>query len=383
MKHQPGHHVRLAGTGSFLPGDPIPMNDIEKVLGDFEDVDDDFKKWYKRTRKVMRGLLGVDYYYFAIDPETGETTETPSSMAAKAAENALEMAGIKANDVDLLLYGGASQDLWACPPTTSFIQEKLGIEHCAEMSIHSNCTSTYKAIQIATDQIAYGRYKTALVTTANQTSHYYRASSFNQKKMTRHQAMMRWFLCDGGGAMVLTRDDGSSPGLEVYDTMVESVGIAHEPHMYTRFGSCQTPKEAWDEGLHHLTQNFNQVSTIGPDFFLDGVQRFAEQVGLNPDDPENINMIKYFLANVPADHLLDVAMEEAKERISVGMRALQKVYYSTVANRGYTGPAAIAITLDELMRKKRGDLSDGDFLVSFVTESSKWMNAGFVMRYRA
>ena len=51
------------------------------------------------------------------------------------------------------------------------------------------------------------------------------------------------------------------------------------------------------------------------------------------------------------------------------------------AKRGYTGPAAIAITLDELLRA--GSLSDGKFVLSFVTESSKWMNAGFLLRYRA
>jgi 3-oxoacyl-[acyl-carrier-protein] synthase III len=373
--------VRIAGTGSYLPGKPVPFDDIEKVLGEFDQIPPDFKKWIDRSRKMMKQLLGMEYYYYAVDPETGERTETPSTLAAKAAQRALEAAAVKPEEVDLLLYAGAAQDRWVCPPTSTFVQQHLGIERCAEMSIHSNCTSTYKALQIATDAIAYGRYRTVLLTCANQTSNLFHAKTINQAQLTRHQAMMRWFLCDGGGAMVLTRDDGASPGLRVYNTFLESVGTHHEPHMFTQVGATTNMSEAYAKGLHHLNQNFQQVSTIGPSFFLDGMKRFAATLGLDPEDGSNFENVAYFLANVPADHLVDLGMDEAKARWGLGLQRLKSVLYSTVANRGYTGPAAIAITLDELARK--GTLADGQYLVSFVTESSKWMNAGFVMRYHA
>jgi len=382
MKLQPGYPVVVTGTGSFLPGDPIPADKILEVLGDFDQVDDDFKKWHKRSRKMMRELLGMEYYYYALDPATGKATETPSSMAAKAARKALEAAQLEPNDIDLVLFAGASFDRIACPPTSAFVQEHLGIKRCAEMSIHSNCTSTYKAMQIAADGIAIGRYKNVLLTTTNQISRMFHISSYNQAKVTRHQAMIRWFLCDGSGAMVIRRDDGTMPGLKLQHTFLESVGLAHEPHMYTRYGAPHSVYEAAEEGLMHLTQNFQQVSQIGPKFFFDGVVRFCEQIGFDTNDMDKIfNMMKYFLANVPADHLVDVGMDEVKQRWGWQMAQLKRVLYSTVQERGYTGPAAIAITLDELIRKNL--LANDDVVASFVTESSKWMNAGFLMQYRA
>lgn len=379
IKHQqPGHVVRIAGTGSYLPGEPVPFDKIETVLGELDQVDDDMKKYITRSRKMMKQLLGMDYYYYALD-ENGEPNELPSTMAAKAAKSAMEAAGVEPDEVDLLIYAGAAQDRWVCPPTSAFLQQHLGIKRTAEMSIHSNCTSTYKALQVATDGIAFGRYKCAVVATSNMMSNLFNAKTMNQAKLTKHQAMMRWFLCDGSGAFVLRRsDDVGNKGLRVIDTMIESVGIAEEPHMYTNVGAATRIKDAYANGWHHLTQNFNQVSNIGPQFFMDGLKRFAAQIGVDPEDKESVMSIKYFLANVPTDHLVDIGLDVAKAQWGVALEHLQRVLYSTVSNRGYTGPAAIAITLDELVRKV--GLNDGDIIASFVTESSKWMNAGFILQ---
>ena len=195
--------VRLAGSGGFLPGEAVPFHDIEQVLGELEDVSPDFKKWYKRTRNLMYQILGMERYYYAIDRETGKCNDTCAGMADKDAKQAIKAAGLEPNDIDLLIYGSSSMDRFICPPTSAFVQQELGIEYCAEMSIHSNCTSSYKALQVAHDLIANGRYKNSLVCSSNLVSSALKASFYNQDKLGKNQAILRWFLSDGAGAVVL------------------------------------------------------------------------------------------------------------------------------------------------------------------------------------
>lgn len=380
MNQQPGYRVMVVGTGSYLPGNPIPYDDVDRVLGELNEVDDDFKRWYKRSKRTMKQLLGMESYYFAIDPQTGEFTETPSTMAAKAAERALENAGLTGKDVDLLIYAGCSQDAFICPPTSTFVQQHLGIERCAELSIHANCTSTYKAIQVAADQIALGRYKTALITTANMVSGHALARTLNQKTLTRHQALLRFFLCDGGGALVLTRDEGQAAGFEIVNTMIESVGAREAPQMFSRYGSASVASEAIANGDHHVTQNLQVVSSQAGEIFLNGFDRFVKQLDFHPASPQFLNGVTHFLANVPTDHLVESSMESYALRYGVTLQEAKARYFSTVARRGYTGPVALAISLDELHRQKK--LQHGRYLISFVTESSKWLNAGLLLRSR-
>jgi 3-oxoacyl-[acyl-carrier-protein] synthase III len=56
-------------------------------------------------------------------------------------------------------------------------------------------------------------------------------------------------------------------------------------------------------------------------------------------------------------------------------------FYTKLATRGYPGAPAIVIALDEYIHS--ADLTPGDQLVSFVTESSKWMHAGFILEYES
>ena len=103
-----------------------------------------------RMRPIMKEMLGIENSHYALDPETREFTETNISMAVKSSNKALEMAGMDASEIDLIVYAGIFYD-YMCPPSSVLVQEELGIPYCAEMSIHSNCTSIYKALQVASD----------------------------------------------------------------------------------------------------------------------------------------------------------------------------------------------------------------------------------------
>jgi len=358
--------VYIAGIGSFSPGDPIPFDQIEDVLGEITDAPKRVLKRINRMRPIMKEMLGIENSYYAIDPKTRERTETNISMAVKSSKKALEMAQMDAPDIDLIVYAGIFYD-YMCPPSSVFVQEELNIPYCAEISIHSNCTSIYKALQVASDMIANGRYNNALVVAAQMSSPFLRSEYFNQKVMNEEQAVLRWFLSDGAGALVLTSDRPEKLPLKVIDTYLESVGTGFDPAMKMLIGAEKSDlSEIYDNGWHHLIQDIKVVAKLAPDFFEKGIKTMIKKTGLD------VSTVKCFFANIPTKHLMDLTIESLRKDWHADLP-----FYTKLSSRGYQGVPAILIALDDYLNETV--LVPGDRLVSFVTESSKWMHAGFIL----
>ena len=116
------------------------------------------------------------------------------------------MAGVAPSEIDLIVYGGITFEMFCPSHLRAHSGSTSDSEPPAEYSIHSNCTSTYKALQLATDQLAMGRYNTALIASAQLSSPFLRAEFYNQEIIEKSQILLRWFLSDGAGALVLTTD---------------------------------------------------------------------------------------------------------------------------------------------------------------------------------
>src|SRR5690606_8451585 len=172
---------------------------------------------------------------------------------------ALEMAGMEPQQLEMVLISCPSYDQ-STPPTSALLQERLGIQNCAEFEIHSNCSGVGKSTQIAFDAIRSGRYKTALICYSQLSSIYLRSCYFNQAKMDKVHAALRWILADGAGALVLTAAEPGAKGHEIIGTFVESVG-AGKPAGMTAGGAAadlmdvtrQIP-QMYENGTHHLWQ---------------------------------------------------------------------------------------------------------------------------------
>ena len=139
--------VYIIGSGAYLPGEPIPFEALDDLLGPLSDAPARIQRWMKNTKQVMGQLLDIKHLHYAIDPETREFTDDNVTMSVKAARQALEAAEMRPEEVDLICYGSAHQD--QMPTASVMIQEALGIGRCAEFSIHANCTSAYKALYLA------------------------------------------------------------------------------------------------------------------------------------------------------------------------------------------------------------------------------------------
>jgi len=292
------------------------------------------------------------------------------TMSVKAAQRALDMAGLKPTEVDLLVYGGNIME-YMCPPTTTLIQEALKIPACAEYAIHSNCTSIYKALQLATDQIQIGRYKHALIMSSTLASPFLRAEHFNTKVLAKPQILLRWFLCDGAGALVLTSDPHvGQKRLRVLGTYIESIGLGLGPDMLCLFGGHRVNlPEAYENGWHHLTQNFDKVATLSVELGKKAGDRMMDRLGME------WQQVKHGFMNLPTRHIHDqVVSDMRRDKKMPGLE-----FYSKLADRGYPGACAIIHALDGFLKETTPD--KGDILASVVAESSKWMYGGFALEY--
>ncbi|MBK8807635.1 MAG: 3-oxoacyl-ACP synthase III family protein [Bacteroidales bacterium] len=365
--------VKIIGSGSYLPGKAVTIQEVDYYLGELTNAPQKTLKWMARMKEIMNELLEVSYYHYAIDPETRTFTDDNISMAVKAAQKAISMSAIKPTDIDFIAYGSAHQD--QMPTASVRIQEALGIEHCAEISIHANCTSAYKAFLVAYDFIRLGRAKTALVVSANISSSELVAEYYNQPLVKKEELFLRYFLCDGAGALILqAQDDYKSGGLFVNCAHTESVGGLKPPAMLNkRPAYWMNPQKEFELGYHHLAQMFNEnlrEHFHEPDgtVFYKGLKRMIDTYSINTQK------IKYFQVNFPSKHISELVIEEC-EKLNIPKDSL----YTKIASMGYAGPPMVFICLDKILREEK--LNKHDLVLSFVTEVSKFMQAGFCLEY--
>jgi 3-oxoacyl-[acyl-carrier-protein] synthase III len=80
------HQVRVTGSGSYLPGSPLSIDEVDLALGELEDAPKRIQDWLKRMKLLMKEMLAVERYHYAIDPVSREFTEDNITMSVKAAE---------------------------------------------------------------------------------------------------------------------------------------------------------------------------------------------------------------------------------------------------------------------------------------------------------
>ena len=370
------YRVAVTGTGSFLPNSPVPNDRIDDILGPLADAPPRVRSFIETVGRRMLESAGIQTRHFAVNPETHELTHTVASLAEPAARNALQAAGKSPADVDLLLLSSPSYDQ-TTPPTSTILQERLGIERCAEVEIHSNCAGVGKSVQIAFDALRLGRYRTALVVYPQLSSVYLRGCYYNQPQMSKTQAMLRYILADGAGALFLEARNASDPNsqAEMLGAFVESVGGSRQPGMTAGGGvvdaaTGDSPARAvWERGSHHLDQDFAAVNRDAGPFLLNGVVRMVESLDIDP------RTIQHYIWSTPTLQLYNDNVDSFCDKLG----ATREQMKFRAAKTGYCGGASLLIHFDEMVRG--GELRPGQRVLLHSVESSKWMSAGFIVQW--
>ena len=135
-------YSKIAGTGSYLPKKILTNKDLEKMV-------DTTDEWiFTRTGIRERHIAAKD--------------EFTSDLAFKAAENAINSAGINASDIDLIVVATSTPDK-IFPSVATMVQRKLGIAGCPAFDVQAVCSGFVYALATADNFIRAGASKCVLV----------------------------------------------------------------------------------------------------------------------------------------------------------------------------------------------------------------------------
>jgi len=315
---QPGRAVSIVGTGSYVPERILTNADLEKMV---ETSDD----WITSRTGIKARRIAAP----------GEHT---SHMAAKAAERAMEQAGVTAAEIDLIIVATVTPDTFF-PSTACHVQRVLGAEGAACFDISAACSGFLYGIEIAQQFISNHTYNTVLVIGSDKLSSIVNWSDRNTCVL----------FGDGAGAAVLRNRAGSHGVITTFMGSDGNYGdILHMPG-----GGCAVPvtKENIDQRLNTLHMNGRETFKQAVTSMLSAAHKSLEQSGLTTEDLTCI---------IPHQANLRI-IEALAERLDVPMEKFQV----NLDRYGNTSAAAVAIALDEANRTGRFKIGDYILMVVF------------------
>jgi 3-oxoacyl-[acyl-carrier-protein] synthase-3 len=301
-------YSRIAGTGSYLPERVVTNEDLENMM----DTSDD---WIRERTGIKRRHLAAE----------GETT---SDLALAAAAQALDMAGISAEDIDLIVVGTATPDK-LFPATACIIQRRMGIRGCGAFDIQAACSGFVYGLDMADRYIRTGAAQNALVIGAETLS---RITNWND----RTTAVL---FGDGAGAVVLQACD--EPG--IISTHIHADGqyedLLQVPQGVSNGYDAVRAEEAY------IQMNGNAVFRRAV-ATLDSIAR--ETLDRNGIDKHDLDWFVPHQANLRIISAAAKKLDMPMERVIV-----------TVDEHANTSAASIPLALDAAVRDgriKRGEL---------------------------
>lgn len=298
-------YSRIIGTGSYLPKKIVTNKDLEK----FVDTNDE---WIvSRSGIKQRHMAGDD--------------EVTSDLAQKAAQEAIEQAGLNNSEIDLIIVATTTPDM-VFPSTACIVQSKLKIPSCPAFDVQAVCSGFVYALNIADLFIKSGQAKNVLIVGAEI---YSRILDWTDRTTCV-------LFGDGAGAVVLSRSD--SPG--ILKTSIHADGALHK-HLCV---------PGWVRGGEVVGSPMVQMD--GGIVFKFAVKVFEETaLELLNDSGKTVEDLDWFIPHQANIRI----MESTAKKLKLPLEKL----IATVGHHGNTSAASIPLAFDEAVRDgrlKKGDL---------------------------
>lgn len=360
----------ITATGSFLPGEPIPNDEMEEYIGKAGRATTDLKA-------VTLANCGIKTRHYAIDKKQ-QTVISNSAMAAAAVRNAAQRAGLGSDDVELLCVATSLPDLLT-PGQASMVHGELGYGPLEISTAHGVCSSGMMALKHAYLQVAIGEKRNAVSVASEAASRLLKSSRYvdmgpdaEDGSLPLEAAFLRYMLSDGAGAVVIEdRPAASGISLRIDWISLRSYANTEDACMFlgSNDRSCSktwmdypTTAAAAADGAVVLRQDLSVLSHL----VSVGVDEFERLVEIGKFDPAALTWIP---AHYSSERMKTMVFEQFSRR---GIGAVgPEICYSNLTTVGNIGSAAIYVILDDMMQQ--GLIKEGDTLLCMVPESGRFV----------
>lgn len=323
-------NVRIIGTGSYTPSKIVTNEYLSEILS--------------TTPQWIEDNLGIK------ERRIAREDEFTSDLASQAAINAIENAGLKKEDIDLIIVATATPDRLA-PSTAAIVQDKIGAYNAVAFDISAVCSGFLYAMSVASQFIASGVYDNVLVIGADTFS--------KITDWTRRDAV---FFGDGAGAAVLSHAD-ESEGFLAFRLYTNGRG---KWNFTIPAGGSEMPanEKTVNEKLHYFQMNGRAVYETATEVLPIAIDQVLKDTGLSIAD------IDLMVPHQPSIKILQKTAE------IIGL-PFEKVM-TNMDKYANTSGGTIPILLDELNRS--GKIKKGNILL-FAAVGSGWTYGASIIKW--
>lgn len=311
--------ARILGAGRYLPEKRVTNFDLEKM---FETSDE----WIQQRSGIVERRFAEEGVYC-------------SDLALEASREALKNAGLKAEDIDFIIFATLSPD-HHFPGSGCYLQTKMGLSDIGCMDIRNQCTGFIYSLAVANAFVRIGMYKRILVVGAEVHS-----SAMNFTYEGRDVAVL---FGDGAGAVIVGPSDDPSRG--ILSTHLHADGQ----------GADALKLDIWDISKKpYITPKSLEEGAIWPTMV--GKEVFKAAVTKIPEAIEEALQANDLSAEDIALYIPHQANLRINQFAAARMGIPEEKFYCNINRYGNTTAASIPIALSEVL--EQGTLKEGDLLM--------------------
>lgn len=288
---------------------------------DLETIVDTSDEWiYSRT--------GIKQRHKAAD------NEYTSQFGVKAANQALERAGLAPTDIDIILCATTTPDQ-IMPSTGALIQAQIGANNAAGMDVFAACSGFLYGLTMVESMVRTGQIRHALVIGA--------------EVLTKYVDYTDRSTCvifgDGAGAAVVGPVEA---GKGILATKIRSDG-RYEEQLYAPGGGTKlgTTHKTIDDRLHFFKMKGNELFKVAVRSMADISKEMLDKAGYTVED---VDLVIPHQAN-----------QRITDAVASRLGVPEEKVYSNIAEHGNTSSASIPIALDECL--EAGKIKEGSLVL--------------------